>query len=240
MAKNAQKDPCPSSPILQPLRCIYCAAPADSVEHIVPVSFFGLTRKQGEQLYPKDLPTFHACRECNSMLNRCQHTSIAERAAVLESALRRKYRGAISREVGERINNVRFWAGQEPIDIAADLDRKWETATAESSATKKKVRKCSECGAALKPTARRFCSRPCGAAWHKRLRDRGVQVLSLLVATRKNRKGNHTIGHVNSLLANWFAEDMAAGRETYHPEMVPADVKVALTDAWYTPKAKGK
>lgn len=86
--------------------------------------------------------------------------------------------------------------------------------------------KCSECGRELVGKAKRFCERPCAFAWHNRQKRRGVQLFNLYAETRKNRKGALGIADVNGLMANWFAEDAAAGRQTHHPELVPIIGKV--------------
>lgn len=81
--------------------------------------------------------------------------------------------------------------------------------------------KCSECGAELSGKAKRFCGRVCDDAWNNRQKRRGVQILNLYAETRKNRRGRYGIADVNALMAQWFAQDAAAGRVTHHPELVP-------------------
>jgi hypothetical protein len=88
--------------------------------------------------------------------------------------------------------------------------------------------KCSECGAELSGKAKRFCGRVCDDAWMNRQKRRGVQLLNLYAETRKNRAGRHGLTSVNRLMATWFAEDAAAGRVTYHPELIPPIVKMTL------------
>ena len=85
--------------------------------------------------------------------------------------------------------------------------------------------KCSECGARLPEGRDRFCTVACRISWHNRLRKRGAQLFTLYAETRKNRKGKHGLASVNSLMASWFAEDTAASRVSYHPELVPQITK---------------
>jgi hypothetical protein len=88
--------------------------------------------------------------------------------------------------------------------------------------------RCSECGSALAGKKSRFCSPAHKDAWNNRQKRRGVQLLNLYAETRKNRAGRHGLTSVNRLMATWFAEDAAAGRVTYHPELIPPIVKMTL------------
>ena len=81
--------------------------------------------------------------------------------------------------------------------------------------------KCSECGTQLPEDRNRFCGVACRTSWHNRLRKRGAHLLNLYAETRKNRRGRYGIADVNALMAQWFAQDAAAGRVTHHPELVP-------------------
>ena len=80
---------------------------------------------------------------------------------------------------------------------------------------------CSECGSALSGRKSRFCGSRCKDAWNNRQKQRGVQLFNLYAETRKNRRGRYGIADVNALMAQWFAQDAAAGRVTHHPELVP-------------------
>lgn len=84
--------------------------------------------------------------------------------------------------------------------------------------------KCSECGNATTGKATRFCGRPCKDAWNNRQKRRGVILLNLFAETRYNRSGSYGIADVNGLMATWRSEDVAAGRVTHHPEMIPCAI----------------
>jgi hypothetical protein len=136
-------------------------------------------------------------------------------------------------EIIDRLNNIRFWVGQDPMDPTESIAKKWKEATAEYPKKRRRLHeKCSECGARLSGQARRFCSRDCAKAWHKRMRDRAVQFLNLYMETRKNRNGKYNIGHANSMIASWFAEDYAMGREPHHPELIPPISRITLSKEW--------
>lgn len=83
----------------------------------------------------------------------------------------------------------------------------------------------------------RVCGRPCDDAWRNRQKQRGVQLLNLYAEIRKNRKtkknsaGRYSLGDVNRLMAEWFAQDRTAGRETHHPELVRPVARVFVENA---------
>lgn len=86
--------------------------------------------------------------------------------------------------------------------------------------------KCSECGKATFGKATRFCAPRCKVLWHRRQKKRGAQLFNAFMASRYDRGGPVTLGYCNSLAAMWRAEDEAAGRVSYHDELVPPIVKV--------------
>lgn len=72
--------------------CTYCGAPADTVDHVVPVACYGVTRKQGLQLIAKGSPKVDCCRDCNTTLGAADAHTVEGRAALLLDAIRRRYR----------------------------------------------------------------------------------------------------------------------------------------------------
>ncbi len=53
----------------QPGMCVYCGDPADSIDHLIPISSskFGGQKRIGKHLTDAG-PTAHSCRDCNSRL----------------------------------------------------------------------------------------------------------------------------------------------------------------------------
>ena len=80
--------------------CTYCGAPANGVDHIVPISYNGYklkgkNGKRGNQSYDKK-KTVPVCNDCNNLLNDYAIFSIHERAAYISQRLAIKHRKLLS------------------------------------------------------------------------------------------------------------------------------------------------
>lgn len=70
--------------------CHYCGAPADTKDHIVPISYNYTQRPNNSP--GKGGQTVDCCRECNSLLGAKALFSIEERAHEIAECLERRYK----------------------------------------------------------------------------------------------------------------------------------------------------
>ena len=70
--------------------CHYCAAPADTKDHIVPISYNYTQRPNNSP--GKGGQTVDCCRECNSLLGAKALFSVEERAHEIAECLERRYK----------------------------------------------------------------------------------------------------------------------------------------------------
>jgi HNH endonuclease len=73
--------------------CTYCGLPASDRDHVIPVSFNGIGRKNAS--WTKD-DTVPACKECNSLLHNFWLPTIAERAGYISRVLKVRYKDVLS------------------------------------------------------------------------------------------------------------------------------------------------
>lgn len=71
------------------VECTYCGSPANSLDHIIPVSYEFVSRKAAN--YSRKI-TVPCCEECNNKLSNNWLPTIAERAEHLSEAYRKKYK----------------------------------------------------------------------------------------------------------------------------------------------------
>lgn len=71
------------------VECTYCGAPANALDHVIPVSYDFNSRKAAK--YSKDI-TVPCCSECNTKLSNTWLPTIAERAEHLADKYRKKYK----------------------------------------------------------------------------------------------------------------------------------------------------
>lgn len=74
--------------------CHYCGAPADTKDHIIPVSFLRSDRRSGQARSVGE--TVDCCRECNSLLGAKALFTIEERAYEISECLLRRYKKEIN------------------------------------------------------------------------------------------------------------------------------------------------
>ena len=91
--------------------CHYCGAPADTKDHIVPVSYL----LNGRPKKPKGVgETVDCCRECNSLLGAKALFTIEERAHEIAQCLTRRHK----REL-----NAPVWTDEEIAELGDSLQK---------------------------------------------------------------------------------------------------------------------
>jgi len=89
--------------------CIYCGAPADTKDHIIPLTYL----YNGRPKNPKGKgETVDCCRECNTLLGAKALFSVAERAEYLANALERRYR---------KVLKAPYWSDEEIEELDGEL-----------------------------------------------------------------------------------------------------------------------
>ena len=71
--------------------CTYCDEPADTLDHVVPLSFSSV-RRGGGGGDANGFPRVPCCRECNTLLGNRPLLTVEERRAWLAGALKKRYR----------------------------------------------------------------------------------------------------------------------------------------------------
>lgn len=69
--------------------CTYCGVPAGSKDHLIPRPYSGDTQRRLVAVVP-------ACADCNSRINDTWAVSVAERRAIAQQSIGRKYRKLLS------------------------------------------------------------------------------------------------------------------------------------------------
>lgn len=74
--------------------CTYCGEPADTMDHLIPVSYQTSERNlSGSARHRSSLgPTVPACMECNGVLGNRMFDTLADRAKYVEKSYRRRYK----------------------------------------------------------------------------------------------------------------------------------------------------
>jgi hypothetical protein len=79
--------------------CYYCGWPADSVDHVIPLSFrnslVSLEPDFRKDLLRRRTLTVQCCRECNSLLGATYQETLEERKHFLKGRIRCHYRKAL-------------------------------------------------------------------------------------------------------------------------------------------------
>lgn len=72
------------------IKCFYCGSDADSLDHVIPWSFYSNKRRKNAG----KAPGFRvgACRECNGLLGSSFYPSMFDRCKSVNSKLRAKYK----------------------------------------------------------------------------------------------------------------------------------------------------
>ena len=91
--------------------CHYCGMPADTRDHIIPISW---NRKRRKHEAGETVP---CCRECNSLLGAKPLFSVQERAHEISECLMRRYRKEL---------NAPVWSDEEMEQLEGDLRRSVE------------------------------------------------------------------------------------------------------------------
>jgi len=92
--------------------CTYCGDPADTVDHLEPVSRQTARRRRGKMAGLGD--RVPACRECNSTLGACNANTVKERAAVLLLAYAGQKRNPL--ELIDRMRHLLHVAAGFPLE----------------------------------------------------------------------------------------------------------------------------
>lgn len=79
----------------QPHICTYCGAPADTIDHTIPYSWFRTTGSDKRKQESVGFMTY-ACRECNSLLGSRIFPTFQKRLLWLNNRLREKHRKEMS------------------------------------------------------------------------------------------------------------------------------------------------
>lgn len=75
------------------LLCTYCGEPAESLDHVVPVSFTHANRPKGKQgEFNNGFERVPACRDCNGTLRNLMINSVEALAAYLAGRLESRFR----------------------------------------------------------------------------------------------------------------------------------------------------
>lgn len=91
--------------------CTYCGMPADTVDHLTPVSY---SRPRRPGYTPSSCgPTVPCCRECNTLLGAVALFTVAERAAELSDRLESRYRKVLGAPV---------WNEEELVALGPSLE----------------------------------------------------------------------------------------------------------------------
>lgn len=91
--------------------CHYCGAPADTKDHIIPVSY--LTNSKPSQRQRHSIgETVDCCRECNSLLGAKAVFTVEERAHEIAERLTRRY----SKEL-----KAPYWSEEELAELGPTL-----------------------------------------------------------------------------------------------------------------------
>ena len=89
--------------------CHYCGAPADTKDHIVPISYLRNGRPKSARAIGT---TVDCCKECNSLLGAKALFSIPERAHELSECLERRYRKEL---------NAPVWTDEDLAELGPSL-----------------------------------------------------------------------------------------------------------------------
>ena len=92
------------------MACIYCNQNADTMDHIVPISYLS-NRKTGRHSIGE---TIECCQECNSLLSNQLFDSIAERAMHINKRLKARY---------SRLINSQEWAQYELKQMGPEMQQ---------------------------------------------------------------------------------------------------------------------
>lgn len=71
--------------------CTYCGGPGESVDHVIPVSWFSRVGREKTGVNGKGIRTW-SCKSCNSALSNNYFDSFADRCLFVESYYRRKFK----------------------------------------------------------------------------------------------------------------------------------------------------
>lgn len=86
--------------------CTYCGAPADTVDHVTPISYNYTARsKNAKHMGGERVP---CCRECNGLLGAKALFSVPERAQEVAECLERRYRKEINAPIWEEKDLIKL------------------------------------------------------------------------------------------------------------------------------------
>ena len=93
------------------MNCHYCGAPADTKDHIIPISYLRNSRPNAARGIGD---TVDCCRECNNLLGAKALFSIEERAHEIAECLTRRYKKEL---------NAPIWTDEEIEELGPSLQK---------------------------------------------------------------------------------------------------------------------
>lgn len=100
------------------LRCYYCNAPADTVDHVVPRSLIDAVTDSGDEalihaiLERRRRMTVASCRECNTLAGAIYDQTLADRKRRIADRFERRHRRQLE---------MPDWADTELMELSRDL-----------------------------------------------------------------------------------------------------------------------